>query len=204
MVSDIAQFLDAKGGVGVLSAVSDGDKTNTEIQQAVNVTTSTLSSRLTEAENIGLIEGSNTERYDRRTVAYSLTSLGRYVTLQLADENAITNYWKMVAYEELVDDGVEQVKETLDENMESMEMMPDRMDPDPVYSLPDVDRNQIQSKVKDSAQTDENESGDRKQENTDGNPYVSSGSNTLSSEQDSSEDSTSKTSLSDWNGENKE
>lgn len=199
MVSDIAQFLDAKGGVGVLSAVSDGDKTNTEIQQAVNVTTSTLSSRLTEAENIGLIEGSSTERYDRRTVAYSLTSLGRYVTLQLADENVITNYWKMVAYEELVDDGVEQVKETLDENMESMEMIPDRTNPDPVYSLPDVDRNQVQSEVKNSAQTDENESGDEEQENTDGNPYVSSGSNILSSEQDSSEDSTSKTSLSDWN-----
>ena len=68
--------------------------------------------------------------------------------IEFCPRNAITNYWKMVAYEELVDDGVEQVKVTLDENMESMEMRPDRTDPDPVYSLPDVDRNQVQSEVK--------------------------------------------------------
>lgn len=126
MVEDIQEFLLAKGGVGVLVSLYDEDRTYSEILERVDVTSSTLSKRLDDADDEGLVDISRTHRHGRRTKEFYLTELGYEVALELSKQGVVSNYRKMITLKEQVDEGTDAVIDAVADREVGFAMHPDR------------------------------------------------------------------------------
>lgn len=95
MAKSLDEFLDSKGGVGLLTVLQNRGKTYSEIEPDVIITSSTISTRFDEAADLGLIEIIPARRHGRTLDEYHLTDFGEAVVQELAVRGVISNYRDM-------------------------------------------------------------------------------------------------------------
>lgn len=116
MSTTVEEFLQRKGGVGLLSVLNDGGKTYSEIESEVAITSDTISRRKDEALNIGLVEIRAARRHGRTLNEYHLTDFGEAVTERLAVEGVVSNYHSMRMHQRKVEAGTDEVVAWLTDN----------------------------------------------------------------------------------------
>ena len=79
----IPSFLRKKGSIGLFIAINDGCETFTEIKSEMTVSQTTVSKRIGDAEDAGLLDHGKTKRYDRTTSLYVFTDRGKAVAEKL-------------------------------------------------------------------------------------------------------------------------
>lgn len=116
MGPSIAEFLTATGGTGLLVALYDTDRTFSELLECVDATSSTLSTRLTDAEDLGLITTETGERDGNRATEYQLTGFGYVLTMQLDRHGVVEHYRQLMYHRTGVEEGLSRVVEWVEEN----------------------------------------------------------------------------------------
>lgn len=116
MPQRISNFLTATGGTGLLVTLYNSNYTFSELLESVDASSSTLSSRLTEAEDIGLITTETGERDGNRATEYQLTGLGYLLAMQLHRQGVVKHYRELIHHKAGVEEGRERVAEWIDEN----------------------------------------------------------------------------------------
>jgi DNA-binding HxlR family transcriptional regulator len=116
MSETVEEFLQRKGGVGLLSVLHEGGKTYSEIESEVSITSDTISKRKDEALEIGLIDIQAARRNNRTVNEYHLTDFGEAVTERLAIEGVVTNYQAMRSHQRKVEEKTADVVAWLNEN----------------------------------------------------------------------------------------
>lgn len=116
MSTTVEEFLQRKGGVGLLSVLNDGGKTYSEIESEVAITSDTISRRKDEALDIGLVEIRAARRHGRTLNEYHLTDFGEAVTERLAVEGVVSNYHSMRMHQRKVEAGTDEVVAWLTDN----------------------------------------------------------------------------------------
>jgi len=95
MAKSLDEFLESKGGVGLLAVLQNRGKTYSEIKPDVLITSSTISTRFDDAVELGLIEIIPARRHGRTLDEYHLTDFGEAVVEELAMRGVISNYRDM-------------------------------------------------------------------------------------------------------------
>lgn len=103
MTATLIEFLESKGGVGLLVVLQERGKTYSEIEPDVLITSSTISTRLDDALEIGLIEMKPARRGDRTMTEYHLTDFGEEVVHELAVRGVVSNYRDMRTHHRAVE-----------------------------------------------------------------------------------------------------
>jgi len=116
MSTTVEEFLQRKGGVGLLSVLNDGGKTYSEIESEVAITSDTISRRKDEALDIGLVEIRAARRHGRTLNEYHLTDFGEAVAERLAVEGVVSNYHSMRMHQRKVEAGTDEVVAWLTDN----------------------------------------------------------------------------------------
>ena len=109
MAPTIQEFLDSKGGVGLLAALNERGKTYTEIELEVAISSDTISKRKDEALEIGLIEMKPAKRRNRTVTEYHLTDFGEELVRQMALKGIVSNYLSMRTHQRKVDEKKEEL-----------------------------------------------------------------------------------------------
>ena len=97
------EFLRAKGGVGLLVSLNEGEKMWMDLRSELGVATDTLNARRNEAAEIGLIEKRDGQRHGRDVDLYRLTDMGEAVAGEMVRSGLATNWQSMRTHEENVD-----------------------------------------------------------------------------------------------------
>ncbi|MFC7139106.1 hypothetical protein ACFQMA_04545 [Halosimplex aquaticum] len=100
----VEEFLNRKGAIGLLSLLHERPMTYSEIEPEIEVTSDTIITRRDEAADLGLLNISLGEAENGTKKVYHLTDMGEFLTDKMAREGLISNYRKMRALEELVDE----------------------------------------------------------------------------------------------------
>jgi len=116
MSKTVEQFLQQKGGVGLLSVLHEGGKTYSEIESEVAITSDTVSKRKNAALEIGLIEVRAARRNNRTMNEYHLTDFGEAVVERLAVEGVVSNYHSMRMHQRKVEEKTAEVVSWLSDN----------------------------------------------------------------------------------------
>lgn len=95
MATSLDEFLESKGGVGLLAVLQNRGKTYSEIEPDLIITSSTISTRFDDAIELGLIEIIPARRHGRTLDEYHLTDFGEAVVQELAVRGVISNYRDM-------------------------------------------------------------------------------------------------------------
>ncbi|AEN07718.1 hypothetical protein Halar_0472 (plasmid) [halophilic archaeon DL31] len=95
MVKTLGEFLKSKGGVGLLVVLQNRGKTYSEIEPDVLITSSTISTRLDDACDLGVVEIIPARRHGRTLNEYHLTDFGEAVVQDLAMRGVVSNYRDM-------------------------------------------------------------------------------------------------------------
>jgi len=109
MAPTIQEFLDSKGGVGLLAVLNERGKTYTEIESEVAISSDTISKRKDEALEIGLIEMKPAKRRNRTVTEYHLTDFGEELVRQMALKGIVSNYLSMRTHQRKVDEKREEL-----------------------------------------------------------------------------------------------
>lgn len=107
MAAGFEEYLNSKGGAGVLVALYNNNRTFSEILSEIDVTGTTLSKRLDEADDLGFISTSRTHRHGQRTKELELTDFGYEIAKILARNGVMANYRKMMTHKETMEEGIE-------------------------------------------------------------------------------------------------
>lgn len=116
MSETVEEFLQRKGGVGLLSVLHEGGKTYSEIESEVSITSDTISKRKDEALEIGLIDIQAARRNNRTVNEYHLTDFGEAVTERMAVKGVVSNYQSMRMHQRKVEEKTADVVDWLSEN----------------------------------------------------------------------------------------
>lgn len=111
------EVLESKGVVGILVSLYDQELTYSEILDEVDISSTTLTTRLTEMEEKNFIDLQATHRHGQRTQEYYLTERGFRITQMLAQEGVVKNYRKMMTHKETVEEGVQDVIEEIEQDI---------------------------------------------------------------------------------------
>lgn len=95
MGTNLGEFLKSKGGVGLLAVLQNRGRTYSEIEPDVIITSSTISTRLDDAVEIGLVDVRRARRHGRTLNEYYLTDFGEEVVEDLARRGIVSNYRDM-------------------------------------------------------------------------------------------------------------
>lgn len=95
MATSLDEFLESKGGVGLLAVLQNRGRTYSEIEPDLIITSSTISTRFDDAIELGLIEIIPARRHGRTLDEYHLTDFGEAVVQELAVRGVISNYRDM-------------------------------------------------------------------------------------------------------------
>lgn len=101
----IEQFVNRKGSVGIITALSDRGMTWSELESELLISSSTLKTRREDALEIGLVEMKAARRYDNnRTVTeYHLTDMGEHLAEAMARGGLMASYREMRAHKRALD-----------------------------------------------------------------------------------------------------
>lgn len=82
LISSMSYF-DRKGSVDVLMELADGEKTYSQLEEQIDVSSATLSERLDEAQDLNLIYRYPIEAGENATLGYKLTPLGDVIVKRM-------------------------------------------------------------------------------------------------------------------------
>lgn len=120
---DITTYLDRTGTIPLLSVLDHEHKRFSELEGELLVSSSTLSNRLEEGREIGLVSASVVDAEEGGTKkVYHLTEGGETVYRQMTALGIPQAYTKMVAFHEQVEEETEELKEWVQENWMQIEM----------------------------------------------------------------------------------
>ena len=105
----VEEFLRRKGAVGLLSLLHERPMTYSEIEPEIEVTSSTIVERRDDAADLGLIDVSLGRGEVGTKKVYTLTDMGEYLTDKMAREGITSNYRKMRALQQLLDEQTEDI-----------------------------------------------------------------------------------------------
>lgn len=109
---EIAAFLTRTGSIGLLREVQHMDGSRfTELDEALDVSSSTLSKRLEEACELGLLEPTLESTDYGTNTRYKLTGTGRKVRNVMEHRGIIRTYDKIRTLEEQLDESIEDLRE---------------------------------------------------------------------------------------------
>lgn len=108
MARSLGEFLESKGGVGLLAVLQNRGKTYSEIEPDVLITSSTISTRFDDAVELGLIEIIPARRHGRTLDEYHLTDFGEAVVEELAVRGVISNYRDMRTHYQSMEDKLDE------------------------------------------------------------------------------------------------
>ncbi len=112
----VEEFLRRKGAIGLLSLLHERPMTYSEIEPEIEVTSSTIVERRDDAADLGLIDVSLGRGEVGTKKVYTLTDMGEYLTDKMAREGIISNYRKMRALQQLLDDQTDGLVTWVQEN----------------------------------------------------------------------------------------
>lgn len=116
MAKSLDEFLQSKGGVGLLTVLQNRGKTYSEIEPNVLITSSTISTRTDDALDLGLIEIKPARRHGRTLNEYHLTDFGEAVVRELAMRGIISNYRDMRTHHQSMKEKTEEFTEWFRDN----------------------------------------------------------------------------------------
>lgn len=116
MAKSLDEFLQSKGGVGLLTVLQNRGKTYSEIEPNVLITSSTISTRLDDALDLGLIEITPARRHGRTLNEYHLTDFGEAVVRELAMRGIVSNYRDMRTHHQSMEEKTEEFSEWFRDN----------------------------------------------------------------------------------------
>ncbi|WP_147441284.1 hypothetical protein, partial [Halorubrum sp. Atlit-26R] len=116
MAVTLQEFLQSKGGVGLLSLLHERPMTYSEIEPEIGVTSSTIVARRDDAAELGLLDVSLGEGEVGTKRVYTLTDMGEFLTDKMAREGIVSNYRKMRTHQQLVDEQTDGLVQWMKEN----------------------------------------------------------------------------------------
>lgn len=121
----IEEFLQAKGGVGLMALLHERPMTYSEIESEIEITSSTITNRRDDAAALGLltIEVASDEHGTKKV--YILTDMGEYLADKMAREGMFANYRKMRMLQQLVDEQTGEVIRWVRENPSQLLAFPE-------------------------------------------------------------------------------
>ncbi|GAA0266347.1 MULTISPECIES: hypothetical protein [Halobacterium] len=124
----VQEFLQRKGAVEMLVLLHDGPMTYSEIEPEIDVTSSTIIERRDDAAKLGLLTVSLGQGDVGTKKVHDLTDMGEHLTKKMAREGLISNYRKLRALRELVDEQTEEIMEWVEENPSLLLQYPEAED----------------------------------------------------------------------------
>ena len=124
----VEEFLRRKGAIGLLSLLHERPMTYSEIEPEIEVTSSTIVERRDDAADLGLIDVSLGRGEVGTKKVYTLTDMGEYLTDKMAREGIISNYRKMRALQQLLDDQTDDIVTWVQENPSQLLQFEDAID----------------------------------------------------------------------------
>lgn len=112
----VQEFLRGKGAVGMLSMLHERPMTYSELEPKIGITSSTITKRRDEAAELGLLEVNLGEAEVGKSRVYELTDMGEFLTDQMARQGIVSNYRKMRALQELLDEQTDDIAEWVASN----------------------------------------------------------------------------------------
>jgi DNA-binding Lrp family transcriptional regulator len=112
---ELIEYLNSKGGVGLLVVLSDGAKQYKEIKEELAISRGTIGTRRDEAIELGLLI-ETMERVDNRTTTkYGLTRSAIRLVFEFRKFGLVDDYRKMREYQRRFEDDIQNVIEWMDE-----------------------------------------------------------------------------------------
>lgn len=124
-LEDAMDFLSKAGAIGILREIDHtGGMRFTDLDEAVPVSSSTLSTRLGEAVTLGILVP-NYERVDgRNATVYEKTKVGRRIRQRMQHQQLIRIYDELIELQEEFDEGVEDLQDWMYEDLPYLTGLP--------------------------------------------------------------------------------
>jgi DNA-binding HxlR family transcriptional regulator len=114
----VREFLSSAGAIGILREIDHtGGKRFTDLEEVVPVSTSTLTTRIDEAEALGILVHNYTMVDGRRSIVYEKTKVGRRIRQRMQDQQLIRIYDDLVELQAEFDSEVEGLQDWVYEQM---------------------------------------------------------------------------------------
>lgn len=114
MADEVIEYLGEKVAAELLSTIDGGGSQFGELEDALGVSSTTLSKRITQGEELGLIDTEAVTGEQGRTHVYVLTPKGARVRFMLEQTGAAKTYRLLQTYRSRVEDEVAEVEEELE------------------------------------------------------------------------------------------
>lgn len=109
-------FFYSKGAVGLLSALNERGKTYGELEEDLNISTSTLTKRINEAIDIGVVRIRRSARGMHPRNEYHLTDMGEFWVEEMAKMGIVSNWQSMRTHQKKLDELVPEFIEFMEEH----------------------------------------------------------------------------------------
>ena len=130
MADTLREFFEMRGGIGLLVVLKGGSKRFKHLNERLQISSSTLSKRIGEAKDLGLITPEIDDRETSVKNLYRVTERGQYVVAKMERLDIVHAYRTMLDMQTPVDDGKQELVEWI-EGEKTKEELARRSDSDP-------------------------------------------------------------------------
>jgi len=130
MADSLREFFELRGAIGLLVVLKGGAKRFKHLDDRLQISSSTLSKRIGEAKDLGLITPEIDDRETSVNNQYRITERGQYVVAKMERLDIVHAYRTMLDMQAQVDDGKQELVEWV-ESEEIREALARRSDSDP-------------------------------------------------------------------------
>jgi DNA-binding HxlR family transcriptional regulator len=115
MPETLSEYFQRRGSLGVLVVLKSGPRRFTDLEDVLHISTSTLTARLGEARDFGLIVPEIDENETSVDDQYRITERGQYVVRKMETLDVVHAYRTLLDMHRQVEDGREELTEWLEE-----------------------------------------------------------------------------------------
>lgn len=130
MADTLREFFELRGGIGLLVVLKGGSKRFKHLNDRLHISSSTLSKRIGEAKDLGLITPEIDDRGTSVKNQYRVTERGQYVVAKMERLDIVHAYRTMLDMQTQVEDGKQELVEWI-EGEKTEEELARRSDSDP-------------------------------------------------------------------------
>jgi DNA-binding HxlR family transcriptional regulator len=112
----LVEFLELKGSVGLIALLYERPRTYSELESEIEITSSTISRRRTDADHLGLLTMELESDEHGTKHVYTLTDLGNYVADRMAHKGIISSYYQMRDRQKEIEQKTEEIVEWVADN----------------------------------------------------------------------------------------
>ena len=130
MADTLREFFELRGGIGLLVVLKGESKRFKHLNERLQISSSTLSKRIGEAKDLGLITPEIDDRETSVKNQYRITERGQYVVTKMERLDMVHAYRTMLDMQAQVEDGKHELVEWI-EGEKTKEELARRSDSDP-------------------------------------------------------------------------